>query len=129
MVEPPCGRPDCAEIADEGADQAALVDALVLIEALVLGRDEGVAHVLRDVRERDPHAPLVLLEHLGEALALAVEHDAGARQLEALELVVIGQVGGRLVVEIDDVAEVDDRRSRPSRSCRIADRRYAGRQN
>ena len=101
--------PAPAEVADEGADQAALVHALVLIEALVLGRDEGVAHVLRDIRERDPDAPLVLLEHLGEAPALAVEHDAGARKLEALELAGIRQVGGRLVVEIDDVAEVDDR--------------------
>ena len=54
-------------------------------------------------------APLVLLEHLREAFALAVEHDAGARQLEALELVVIGQVGGRLVVVVDDLAEIDRR--------------------
>jgi hypothetical protein len=40
------------------------------------------------------------LEHLGKTLALAVEHHAGARQLDALELGVIGQVGGRLVVEV-----------------------------
>ena len=65
--------------------------------------------MLRDIRERHPHAPLVLLEHLREALALAVEHHAGARKLEALELVVVGQVGDRLVVEIDHVAEVDGR--------------------
>ena len=54
-------------------------------------------------------APLVLLEHLRETLALAVEHDAGAGQLEALELGVVGQVGGRLVVEIDHLAEIDGR--------------------
>src|SRR5262245_63227381 len=33
--------PGRGEIADEGADQAAFVDPLVLIEALVLGREKG----------------------------------------------------------------------------------------
>ena len=113
--------PGAGEVADEGADQAALVDPLVLIEALVLGRDERLLHVLRNVGEHHPDAALILLEHLGETLALAVEHDARARQLEALELGVIGQVGGRLVVEIDHVAEID-RRRRPSRSCKTAGR-------
>src|SRR5262245_52674424 len=48
-----------SEVADEGADQAALVDPLVLVEALVLGGDEGVAHLLRDVGERYPDPALV----------------------------------------------------------------------
>ena len=43
-------------VADEGADHAALVDALVLVEALVLGGDEGLLHVLRNVGERHPAA-------------------------------------------------------------------------
>ena len=72
---------------------------LCSVEALVLGRQERLLHVLRNVGERHPYAPLVLLEHLREAFALAVEHHARARQLEALELVVIGQIGGRLVVD------------------------------
>ena len=97
------------EIADEGADQAALVDAPVPVEALVLGREERLLHVLGNVGEGNPFAPLVLLEHLREAFALAVEHHARARQLEALELGVIGQVGGRLVVVVDDLAEIDRR--------------------
>ena len=59
--------------------------------------------------EGNPFAPLVLLEHLREAFALAVEHHARARKFEALELGVIGQVGGRLVVVVDDVAEIDGR--------------------
>ena len=80
MVEPPCGRPELGEIGDEGANQPALVDALVLVEALVLGRDERLLHVLGNVGERHPDAALVLLEHLGEALALAVEHHARPRQ-------------------------------------------------
>src|SRR5262249_14132709 len=95
------------EIADEGADQAALVDPLVLVEALVLGGDEGVAHMLRDVGERYPDPALVPLKHLGKALALAIEHHARPGQLEPLELAVVWQVGSSLVVEIDYVAEID----------------------
>jgi DNA-binding Lrp family transcriptional regulator len=37
-----------SEIAYEGADQAAFVNALVLIEAPVLGGNEGVAHIVGD---------------------------------------------------------------------------------
>ena len=99
--------PGLRKVADEGADQPALVDPSVAIEALVLSREERLLDVFRNVAERDPLPPLVLLEHLREAFALAVEHDAGARQLEALELVVIGQVGDRLVVVVDDLAEID----------------------
>ena len=102
--------PGRGEIADEGADQAALVDPLMLIEAFVLGREKSLLHLLGDVGEWNPHPPLVLLEYLREAFALAVEHDARARKLEALELGVIGQIGSCLVVEVDDVAEVDRRR-------------------
>jgi hypothetical protein len=82
-------------------------DSLVLVETPVLRREEGFLHVLGDVGEHDPDAALVLLEHLGEAFALAVEHDARTRQLDALEPGVIGQIGGCLVVEVDHVAEVD----------------------
>ena len=60
------------EIGDEGADQAALVDALVLIEALVFGRDERLLYIGRNFLERHPDAPMVGLEQFGEALALAV---------------------------------------------------------
>ena len=95
------------EVADEGTDQAALVDAFVGVEALVLGRDERLLHVLGDVGERDPEPALVLLEHVGEAGALAVEHHAGAGELESPELVMVREVGGRLVVEIDHLAEID----------------------
>ena len=56
------------EVADEGADEAALVDALVLVEPLVLGGDERLLHVLGDVTERHPHAAVLGLEHFGVAL-------------------------------------------------------------
>jgi hypothetical protein len=95
------------KVADEGADQAGLVDTPVAIEVLVFGRHKCVADLLRNVGQRHPHAPPVLLEHLCERLAFAIEHDAGAGQLDALEPGVVGQVGGRLVVEVDHIAEVD----------------------
>ena len=101
--------PGLGEVADEGADQAALVDALVAVKALVFGRQERLLHVFGNVGEGNPFAPLVLLEHLCEALTLAVEHHARARQLDALELGVIGQIGGRLVKVVDDLAEIDRR--------------------
>src|SRR5262249_4445467 len=64
------------EFADEGADQATLVDPLVLVEAFAPGREKAFLPLLRDVGEPPPPPPLVLLEHLRKALALAIEHDA-----------------------------------------------------
>ena len=46
--------PGLREVADEGADQAALVDALVLVEALVLGGDERLAAPARGCRRAAP---------------------------------------------------------------------------
>src|SRR5262249_17215955 len=83
--------------------------ALVLIEASVLGREKSLLHLLRDVGERHPDPPLVLLEYLGETFPPPVEYDARAGQPHALELGVIGQIGSRLVVEIDHVAEIHRR--------------------
>ena len=81
MVEPPCGRPDSRQIADEGANDAALVNAVVLIETPVLGRDERLLHVVGNVGERHPDPAVAGLEHVGKLVALAVEHRAHARQL------------------------------------------------
>ncbi len=103
--------PGVGEVADEGADQATLVDPLVLLKKRLSSAATKALRTCSGMSASDdPDAPLVLLEHFREALALAVEHDAGARQLQALELGVIGQVGDRLVVEIDHVAEIDRRR-------------------
>ena len=52
------------------------IDAVVLVEALVLGGNEGIAHMLGDVLELGPYAALVLLENLGERPALAVKDGA-----------------------------------------------------
>ena len=80
----------------------------MLVEAFVLGREEGLLHVLGDIGERNPHAALVLLEDFGERQTIAVEEDAGTRKLHAFELGVVGQVGGRLVVEVNHVGEVNN---------------------
>jgi hypothetical protein len=80
------------KIGNEGPDQPALVDAVVLEEALVLGRYECLLHMLRNVRERHPDPPLVFLKYLSKPFPSAVEHNARARELEAFELGVIGQV-------------------------------------
>ena len=69
------------KIADEGADDAALVDAVMLIEAPVLGGDERLLHEIGNVGERHPDAAVAGLEHVGIVIALAVEHRAHAGQL------------------------------------------------
>ena len=58
------------EIADEGADDAALVDAVMLKEAPVFGGDERLLHEIGNVGERHPDAPIAGLEHVGEVLPL-----------------------------------------------------------
>ena len=99
--------PGLAHIGDRGADQAALVDAGVLVEALVLGGHECLLHRHRNFGERHRDAALVGIEHLPEAAALAVQHDGRAGQLEALEPRRVGQVGQRLVIEVDHGAGIE----------------------
>ena len=100
------------KVADEGADQAALVDALVLDRSACPRPRRTPSARTPEFRASGTQTRRWFgLEQLGEALALAVEHDAGAGQLQVLELVVIGQVGERLVVELDH-----RRRDRPPAS-------------
>src|SRR5262249_2352310 len=103
------GPAGLSEIADERTDQTALVHTLVLIESFVLGSDESVAHVVRDISECHPYPSLVLLEYLREALSFAVQHHTRAGKLEPFEFAVIRQIGSRFVVEIDDIAEIGGR--------------------
>ena len=92
----------------EGARHAAHVDAVVLVEALVLRGEEGFLHRLGDLRQRHPLAAVVGLEQLGELGARAVEHRRHLRQPQSPEAGVVGQVGGGAVVELDHFADVDD---------------------
>ena len=109
MVEPPCGRPEFGKIADEGADDAALVDTVMLEETPVLGGDERLLHQVRNLGERDPDPPIARLEYVGEIGSFAVKHRAHARQLAALEPRLVREIGSRVVIELDDLANIDDR--------------------
>src|SRR6516225_4505116 len=80
---------------------------MVLVEALVFGGNEGIAHMLGNVPKLDPYAALVLLENLGEGPALSVQDGACTGKPVILELGVIRQVRRRLVVEVDDRTEID----------------------
>ncbi len=95
------------KITDKGANDAALVDTLVGIEAFVLGGEKRLLHVVGNVGERNPDPALVLLEHFRKAMALAVEHETGTWQLEPSKLGMIRQVCDRLIIEIDHRSEVD----------------------
>ena len=100
--------PRVGEIADKGADDAALVDTMMLIEAAVFSGDERLLHRLGNVSERYPNAPIAGLEHVGEIPPIAVQDNAHARQSSAFEHVLIGQIGHRSVEEVDDLSHVDD---------------------
>src|SRR5947208_12792216 len=69
-------------------------------------REKRLWDVLGNIGERYPHPPLVLFEHLRKAFAPAVEHDARAGKLHSLELRMVRQISGCLVVKLDDSAEV-----------------------
>ena len=73
------GRP-ALDRGDEGATDAGGADALVLVEAAVLGGEQGVLHVHRHLRQRHR---LTVAVHLGDpvhlGLAVAVVDDRGLR--------------------------------------------------
>ena len=97
------------QVADERAHQPALVDACVLIEALVFGGDERVAYHVRDGGKRHRDTSVVRCINLCEALAFVAEDHARARQLQMPELRDVGQVLDRVVVEGDDLTKIDGR--------------------
>ena len=96
------GRPSRrGEVADEGADHTALVDAVVLVETLVLGRDEGLLHEVGHAFDRHDEAAPMRLEGLGIGLARRIQDDAGAGQLDVAQGLGRGQVLHGVVVEGD----------------------------
>lgn len=98
-----------SEIGDEGADHAALVDAVMGLEALVLGGDEGLLHQRRNRRDRHDDAAPVRLGGLGEGLAGAVEDPGHAGQRLVAQGLGAGQVLGGVVVELDHRLGVEGR--------------------
>lgn len=58
--------PGGGEIADESADKPTLVDPLVFKEVLILGRDESLLDIFRNLGNRDPNAPLAPIGYFGK---------------------------------------------------------------
>ncbi len=91
------------------ADDAAIVDPLVLVEAVVLGGYESLLHDDRNVLDSDPDA-LVLLGKIGEVLAGGIEHAIGSGIRGALEARRVRQrIDEGVVVELDHLFELDRR--------------------
>ena len=86
---------------------------MVLKEPPVFGGDERLLHVIRNVAERHPDAPVAGLEHVGEILPLPSSTTLSAGQFLALQPRLIGQIGRRIVEELDHLAEIDHRLGRP----------------
>ena len=96
-----------ADVGPERPRHAADVDAAVLVEALVLGRDDGLLHPRRDLLARDEHAALVAAEDVEDRVAVGrvdVAVDLLAllvERIESLELLAdghdeaVGEGGGR----------------------------------
>jgi hypothetical protein len=86
---------DGAAVADVGPQRArgaAQVDAVVLVEALVLDRDDRVLHRQRDVRRRDDDPALV--GERCEVVAADVDEQRVLGALELAPVLELGQVGG-----------------------------------
>ena len=91
------------EVLEEGADDAAEVDAGIVQEALVLRRHLRVDHDLRDVLERD--LATILDGERRQLGAVGREDRRALRQVEVLDLGDIGQVAGIRGVRAQDADE------------------------
>ena len=80
-------------VGEQRAGHAAQVDALVLVEALVLDRDDRVLHRRRDLVGGDEDAVLVVGQDRQRTAAI-VEQDRLLRVAELLLVLELGQVGG-----------------------------------
>ena len=81
------------DVLDHGAGDAHDVDPAVLVEALVLDRDDRLLHRRRDVRRLDEDPGLVTGER-GERPVVAVGDDRVLRGEVLLAVLELGQVGG-----------------------------------
>ena len=82
------------EVGDGGAQDAGEIDAAVLVEILVLGRDESVLDELGHRLDRDVEAPL--LGVLGDKGAVGSVHARHHRRLIVLQRRVVGQILGEM---------------------------------
>ena len=75
--------PPAPVVLGNGPGDADGVDAPVVVEALVLGRDDSVAQGLRDVGER--HEDAALDVQLGDQLVVVVVYLGADQRLEGLQ--------------------------------------------
>ena len=82
------------DVEDHGAHDGLVVDAVVLVEALVLDGHRGLLHHVRDLGAGDDDAVLAAVQLGQEHLAGAVVDGGVDGELVALEVVERGQVAG-----------------------------------
>ncbi len=110
MVEPPCGRPDWVRLPMKARIRRALVDAAVLMEALVLGGDErGAGHAAGISASGTQTRRWSCSNTSANFWPRPSSSDAGARQPHAAQARMVRQVRDRAVVEFDDIGDVDRR--------------------
>src|SRR5262249_61545503 len=80
---------------------------MVLKEAPILGGDECLLHLIGNIGEWNPDAPVAGLEHLSVGLILVVQYHAHARELPAFQLQGIRQFGGSAIEKLDNLAEIN----------------------
>src|SRR5262249_41951881 len=101
--------PRVTEIADEGADDTALINAMMLKEVPILGGDKCSLHVIWNIVEANPNAPVAGREHLGVGLLLAIQYCAHAGQLPAFQRKRIRKFGGSVIEKVNYLAKINDR--------------------
>ncbi len=93
-----------------GARDAGEVDAAVLVEVLVLGRDEGVDDELGHRLDRDVEPPLARV--FGEQRAVRRVHAGHDRGLVVLQLGIVRQVAGEVPEQAGGAGDPDDEQDR-----------------
>ena len=101
------------DVQHAGAHDAVEVDAGMLVEILVLRRDEGVGDELRYRLDRQVEPPL--LGVFGEQRAVGGMHPRHHRRLVILQLRIVGQVLGEMPQQAGDRGDPDDEQDRARR--------------
>ena len=106
-------------IEQAGADDAAEVEAVVLVEVLVFGGEEGVDHHLRHGLDRNVEAALRRI--FGDQRAVARMHARHHRRLVVLQLRVVRQVLGEMPEQARARADADQEQDGPGREQKSAE--------
>ena len=109
----PAVRAEVLRVVDRGACDAGEVQPAVLVEVLVLGREEAVDHQLRHRLDRDVKPALARV--FGDQRAVAGVHARHHRRLVVLELRVIRQVLGEMPEQPGRAGDADHEQDGPCR--------------